>query len=166
MGQTYLGWNLLGLSSKKKIKKRRNLFDITKKVLYLYRILITNTNTMKNSVPTIDERIVKKYVTSGFLSTSGKPTQNSVMMFTVYLQNVPKDYNGIRPHKPSVDKVREFFGVDYGFEEMIHWGMNPKCSNSKTSKGRHTTMSKAYSLGRLLSESVIVSDKKLKVYEM
>ena len=112
---------------------------------------------------TLDQKIKKDYVTKMFLSKGETPSQNSVIMYCVYLTNLPKDWDERILHKPSVDKVQEYFGVDYGFGNMIHWGINYDCRNSKTSKKQHIAMNTAYTLSKtLLKSGMFISYKKLK----
>jgi hypothetical protein len=85
----------------------------------------------------------QKQLPKGFLSTDGKPTGNALMMFFIYWSCVPKDWNKNQAHIPSVDVVRNHFGVNYGFENMIRWGIQHGCCKSKTSSGRHNSMSQA-----------------------
>ncbi len=121
----------------------------------------TTNMIMKNS---IDEKLKKDYVTKGFLSTGENPTQNSVIMYSVYLSNLPEGWNHKVIHHPSVDCVRQHFGINYGFENMIRWGLMFDCSKSKTSSGRHISMNKAYLMAKSnLSIGMVITDKKLKV---
>lgn len=95
----------------------------------------------------------KQSFPKGFWSKKGKPTQNSLNMFFVYLSNRPKDWNenkGKR-HQESLQKTREYFGVDYGIECMLTWGITFSCKNSETSDERYKAMSLAYhdSLGMI-----------------
>lgn len=101
----------------------------------------------------------QRQVPKGFLSTNGNPTINSIVMFFVYWNCVPKDWNKNVIYLPAVDIVREYFKIDYGFENMIRWGINHGCCKSKTSSGRHNSMSKAnvLSLG-LIGSGVVLSD--------
>jgi hypothetical protein len=81
----------------------------------------------------------------GFLSVKGQPTQNSLMMFFVYLTFLPKGWNIEKIYPESVKRVREYFGwkEDSGFDVMIRWGISVDCAKSKTSKKRYIAMSKA-----------------------
>jgi hypothetical protein len=113
----------------------------------------------------IEEKLKKSYVTKGFLSSGENPSQNAVTMYTIYLSNLPTYWDDKVMYKPSVDKVREFFGIDYGFENMIRWGLQFDCSHSKTSSGRHISMNKAYLMAKSnLSMGMFISDKKLKEF--
>lgn len=82
----------------------------------------------------------------GFLSVNGNPTQNSLIMFFVYLTFLPKDWNIQKIHKGAVEKVREYFGwtEESGFDVMIKWGVSVNCARSKTSKKRYIAMSKSF----------------------
>lgn len=87
----------------------------------------------------------KKTFPKGFWSKKGKPTQNALNMFFVYLKYRPDDWNEKKGrHKESVKKVREFFGVDYGIECMLTWGIMFACKNSETSDERYHAMSLAH----------------------
>lgn len=89
------------------------------------------------------EVIKRKSLPKGFLSTNGKPTINAVIMFFIYWMNTPKDWTGNDVYQLAVEVVRSHFGVDYGFENMIRWGLVHGCCKSKTSSGRHNSMSQA-----------------------
>jgi len=92
----------------------------------------------------------KQSLPNGFLSTDGKPTINSVVMYFIYLWTVPINWNLKELHLPSVEVVRQHFGVNYGFKLMIKWGISHGCTNSKTSSGRHHSMSEAFTLAKSL----------------
>mgnify|MGYP000067434995 CR=1 FL=1 len=114
---------------------------------------------MKNS---IEEKLKRSHVTKGFLSSGENPSQNAVTMYSIYLTNLPEDWDEKVIYKPSVEKVRTHFGIDYGFENMIRWGIMFDCSHSKTSSGRHISMNKAYLMAKSnLSMGMFISDKKL-----
>ena len=89
-----------------------------------------------------------KTLPKGFLSTNGKPTINSILMYFIYLSFIPSDWDKEKIHFPAVEVVRIHFGVSYGFENMIRWGIQHGCCKSKTSSGRHESMSKAYVLAQ------------------
>jgi hypothetical protein len=113
----------------------------------------------------IGEKLKKSMVTKGFLSSRDNPSQNAVVMYTIYLTNLPPNWRHEVVHIPSVGKVREFFGIDYGFENMIRWGLQFDCSHSKTSSGRHISMNKAYLMAKSnLSMGMFISHKKLKEF--
>jgi hypothetical protein len=81
----------------------------------------------------------------GFLSQKSKPTLNALMMFFVYLKHRPDGWDEKKGrNKFAIKKVREYFGVNYGFECMLTWGINFGCKNSETSDGRFKAMSLAY----------------------
>jgi hypothetical protein len=106
----------------------------------------------------------KRIVTRGFLSTNDSPTQNAVTMYSIYLSNLPKGWNESVLNEESVKSVRDFFGVDYGFDRMIKWGMDFSCSRSKTSSKRYISMNKAYNMAKsLLSMGMVITNKKLNV---
>jgi hypothetical protein len=87
----------------------------------------------------------KKMLPKGFLTRNGMPTQNALMMYFVYLSNSPQGWNHEKSIcRSSLEKVRQYFGTDYGFECMIRWGVIYGCSNSETSDGRHFALSKAW----------------------
>ena len=92
----------------------------------------------------------KVYIPKGFLSRKGLPTQNSLMMFFVYLKNLPDGWDKTKVNLDSVQKVREYFGWGHttGFENMIRWGITLECSHSQTSCERHQAMAIAYSDAR------------------
>lgn len=116
---------------------------------------------------TIDERLKKSYVTKGFLSSGQSPTQNSVTMYSVYLSNLPEGWNHKVIYKPSVDMVRRHFGIEYGFENMIRWGIMFDCSHSKTSSSRHISMNRAYLMALSnISMGMIITDKKLAAWPL
>ena len=87
----------------------------------------------------------KKSFPKGYWSKKGRPTQNALNMFFVYLTNRPKDWNEKKGrHQLSLQKTREYFEVDYGVECMLTWGINFGCKDSETSSERHQAMSLAY----------------------
>lgn len=87
----------------------------------------------------------KKMLPKGFLTKNGKPTHNALMMYFIYLSNSPQGWNHEKSNSQhGLQKVREYFGVDYGFDCMIRWGILYGCSNSQTSDGRHFALSKSY----------------------
>lgn len=97
------------------------------------------TNDMKKTTEK------KSMFPKGFWSKKNKPTQNSLIMFFVYLSHRQEDWNEKKGRCPiGVQKTREYFGVDYGIECMLTWGINYNCKNSQTSDGRHYSMSLAY----------------------
>jgi hypothetical protein len=111
----------------------------------------------------VEEKLKKDYVTKGFLSSGESPTQNSVIMYTIYLNSLPEDWDINVVYKPGVDNVRKHFGVNYGFERMIMWGINFECSKSKTSNKRYKSMNKSYLISKsCISMGMIITDKKLK----
>jgi len=85
-----------------------------------------------------------KMFPKGFWSKNGKPTQNALMMYFVYLTHLPESWKKKVVHKPSLEKTRQYFDVDYGIECMLTWGIQFGCKNSKTSDERHHAMSLAY----------------------
>ena len=104
----------------------------------------------------------KKILPKGFLSSKDKPTQKSIEMFFVYLSNLPKNWDLKKLHKQSADNVRSYFGVDYGFEVMILWGININCARSSGSKGRYQSMSTAFNIAQgMLGQGVIFTDKRI-----
>jgi hypothetical protein len=87
----------------------------------------------------------KKSFPKGYWSKKGKPTQNALNMFFVYLSNRPNDWNERKGrHKEALQKTREYFEVDYGIECMLTWGINFGCKDSETSSERHHAMSLSY----------------------
>jgi hypothetical protein len=105
----------------------------------------------------------KQVLPKRFLSINGNPTQNSIIMYVIYLTNLPLGWDINKIHKPSVDKVREFFGVDYGFDVMIKWGISIDCSHSKTSKKRYLAMFKSFHDSKgLIGKGYVISDVKIK----
>jgi hypothetical protein len=112
----------------------------------------------------IEEKLKKTCITKGFLSSGESPSQNAVIMYTIYLNSLPENWDVSVEYEPAVKNVRDYFGVDYGFNRMIMWGVNFDCSNSKTSNKRYRSMNKAYLMARsIISMGVFISDKKLKV---
>jgi hypothetical protein len=104
----------------------------------------------------------RKTLPKGFLSTNGEPTDNSIQMYFVYLSNIPKGWDMKNINEDAVQKVRDYFGVDYGFENMIRWGLQHGCCKSKTSSGRHNSMSKACVLAQgLIGAGVKLSNVRL-----
>ena len=90
------------------------------------------------------------HLPKGFLSQKGEPTQHAITMYQVYLESLPKDWNVKKLHQESVQAVRNYFGVKHGFSVMINWGLLHGCCKSKTSSGRHSSMSKALVLAQTL----------------
>jgi len=79
-----------------------------------------------------------------FLTKQGRPTQNAVRAYHVYLINLPEGWNIRVRHMPSILKVRKHFGFDFGFESMIMCGLIPEWKRSQTALGRCEAMTKAY----------------------
>lgn len=101
----------------------------------------------------------------GFLSVKGNPTQNSLIMFFVYLTFLPKDWNLEKVNNESVKRVREYFGwtEDSGFDVMIKWGISINCAKSKTSKKRYMAMSKSFHDARgMIGKGYVLTNVKLK----
>ncbi len=71
--------------------------------------------------------------------------------------SLPKGWNIEKINKESVNVVRKNYGVTYGFENMIRWGILHGTCKSKTSSGRHTAMSKAL----VLAQSLVGAGVKL-----
>lgn len=103
--------------------------------------------------------MARKTLPKGFLTSKGNPTNNAVTAYLVYLSFLPTGWNTKKVYQPAVDQVRKFFGVDYGFDVMIKWGIQHGCGISKTSSGRHESMSDAYTLARTLLGAKIVCVK-------
>jgi len=101
----------------------------------------------------------RTHLPKGFLSTNGKPTINSILMYFIYLSFVPSDWDDKNVYLPAVEKVRGHFGVHYGFENMIRGGILHGCCKSKTSSGRHEAMSKAYVWAQSLVGSGVAMGK-------
>lgn len=103
-------------------------------------------------------------VTKGFLSQRNHPTQNSLMMFFVYLSSLPEGWKENEINTHGVNEVRKYFGWDFqtGFDVMIKWGISVSCAKSSTSKGRYVAMSKAYHDAKgMIGKGYIYTDKKL-----
>lgn len=106
-----------------------------------------------------------RHLPKGFLSTEGKPTENSIMMFLIYWSFVPKGWNKNEVHLPSVEIVRSHFGINYGCENMIRWGILHGTCKSKTSSGRHNSMSQASTLAQgLLGAGVTLSRVSMRTF--
>lgn len=105
----------------------------------------------------------KKTLPKRFLSIKDKATSNAVNMYFIYLSFVPKGWDDTKVYLPAVAEVRKHFNVDYGFENMIRWGVQHGCCKSKTSSGRHKSMSDAYTSARmLLGMGVVLSNVTIK----
>jgi len=104
----------------------------------------------------------QKHLPKGFLSTNGNPTINSILMFFIYWTFVPSDWDKKKVFLPAIDVVRKHFGVDYGCENMIRWGIQHGCCKSKTSSGRHNSMSQASTLSLgLIGAGVTLGDMSI-----
>jgi hypothetical protein len=104
----------------------------------------------------------KKMLPKGFLSSKNQPTQKSIEMFFVYLSTLPQNWDLKKLNKKSVKEVRNYFGVDYGFDMMITWGININCAKSSTSKGRYKSMSTAFTIALgMVGQGVILTDKRI-----
>lgn len=104
-----------------------------------------------------------KMLPKGFLSVNGKPTINAIMMYFIYFWFVPKGWDNKKVYLPAVGYVRNHFNVDYGFENMIRWGIDHNCCKSKTSSGRHNSMSQACTLAQgLIGAGVQIADVCMK----
>jgi len=110
----------------------------------------------------IQEKIKKTMIPKGFLSSCARPTQRAVEMFFVYLSNLPEGWDIRKINENSVEKVRDYFGVDYGFDVMIMWGTHIECAKSNTSKGRYEAMSTAFTIARgMIGQKVKLTTKKI-----
>ena len=91
-------------------------------------------------------RKFRKSLPKGFLSSGGFPTQNALMMYFVYLKNLPKGWDLTQVNQDAVSEVRSYFGWSYetGFAVMIKWGIDIHCGHSTTSDERHQAMSLSY----------------------
>lgn len=117
---------------------------------------------METLVPVLDKPVKKKRLPNGFLSQGCSPTHNSVISYMIYLPNLPEGWDITKLHQPSVEKVRRYFGVDYGFGTMLYWGINFSCSNSETSSNRYLSMNRAYLIAKSnLALGMIVTDIKI-----
>lgn len=96
---------------------------------------------MKN---TMTVKVKKDRLPKGFLTIKDNPTHNALVAYFIYLKFLPEGWNILELNMDSIKKVREHFGVDYGFNVMIIWGIRVSCAKSKTSSGRYVAMSKAY----------------------
>ena len=88
----------------------------------------------------------KMIVRKGFFTRKSKPTQNALMMYFVYLKNVPEGWNMCKINNIALEAVKAYFGWPYktGFDVMIKWGIDLHCGYSRSSDGRHLAMSLAY----------------------
>ena len=110
----------------------------------------------------IKEIIKKTMVPKGFLSSNDRPTQRAIEMFFIYLSHLPKGWDVKKINRNSIEEVRNYFGVDYGFEAMIAWGITIGCAKSNTSKGRYEAMSVAFTIAQgMIGQGVVVTKKTL-----
>lgn len=115
---------------------------------------------MKKKIILINKQ---KQLPKGFFSSNGAPTINAIMMFFVYLWFIPKGWDKSQIYLPAVAYVRNHFGIDYGCENMIRWGIQHGCCKSKTSSGRHSSMSQACTLAQgLIGAGVTISSIPMK----
>jgi hypothetical protein len=92
-----------------------------------------------------NEMDCNKSFPKGYWSKKGRPTQNALNMFFVYLTNRPTEWNEKKGrHKAALQTTREYFEVDYGIECMLTWGINFGCKNSETSDERYQAMALAH----------------------
>lgn len=104
----------------------------------------------------------RKHLPKGFLSRNGKPTTHAVNMYVIYLTCLPKGWDINKLNTEAIERVRGFFKVDYGFGTMIQWGIQHSCCMSRTSSGRHSSMSKAFVLAQsLIGSGVVVPNVEL-----
>ena len=112
---------------------------------------------------TIEQKLKKCYLPNGFLTIDGHFTQNSVTMYSIYLRSLPENWDITKLYPIGIKKVREHFGVDYGFSTMIYWGISYDCNKSSTSSGRHIAMNNAMVQARTFnSMGGVISSKKIK----
>lgn len=110
----------------------------------------------------IQEKIKKTMIPKGFLSSSNQPTHRAVEMFFVYLSNLPEGWDIRKLNKSSLEEVRNYFGVDYGFGAMIIWGMKIECAKSNSSKDTYEAMSTAFTIARgMIGQKVKLTTKKI-----
>lgn len=108
-------------------------------------------------------KIKKDKLPKGFLTVKGNPTHNAETACFIYLWFCPKDWDQRTINMEAIQKVREHFEVDYGFDVMIYWGIQVACAKSKTSSGRYVAMAKAYhdALGKI-GKGYVYTTVKLK----
>lgn len=105
----------------------------------------------------------KKSFPKGYWSRKGRPTQKALEMFFTYLTYRPKDWNEKKGrNKEALKKTREYFGVNYGIECMLTWGINFGCKDSETSSERYKAMTTAHdnALG-MIGQGFYLNDLKL-----
>ena len=105
----------------------------------------------------------KDSYSKGFFSQKGKPTQNAVMMFFVYLTFTPKDWvhGQGKLYEPALQMVRNHFGKQCGCKCMLTWGTQYGCRKSKTSDGRYHAMSLAFHDAKgMIGQGYIYTTKK------
>ena len=85
----------------------------------------------------------KQCLPKRYLSVGPNPTDKAIQMFFIYLKHVPESWNPKKLYYPAVEKVREYWGINYGFGAMIKWGLDFRCSKSKSSQQRCEAMTKA-----------------------
>ena len=125
-------------------------------------LIFVSLNLNQIQMDYIQEKIKKTIVPKGFLSSCDRPTQRAVEMFFVYLSNLPEGWDIKQLNKNSIEKVRDYFGVDYGFGTMIMWGVRIECAKSNSSKGRYEAMSTAFTIARgMIGQKVKLTTKKI-----
>jgi len=92
----------------------------------------------------------KNYVTSGFWTKNGNPTDNSLMAYFLLLKNVPKNWDVTKVHKPTMDFIHRALGIPHHKDSttIIMWGIREACAVSKTSSQRHLAMSKSFNMAK------------------
>jgi hypothetical protein len=135
--------------------------SLTKHIWYKEIKIILLYSKLKK-MDNIRETIRKTMVPKGFLSSNDKPTQKAIEMFFVYLSNLPKGWDTKKINRESIEEVRNYFGVDYGFEAMLTWGITIGCAKSNTSKGRYEAMSVAFTIAQgMIGQGVVLTTKSL-----
>jgi hypothetical protein len=102
----------------------------------------------------------------GFLSSGNQPTQRAVEMFFVYLSTLPDGWDIKKINKSSLEILRDYFNVDYGFSAMIMWGIKIGCAKSNSSKDTYEAMSTAFIIAKgMIGQKVKLTTKKISPLE-
>lgn len=98
----------------------------------------------------------------GFLSMQENGSYEAIKMFMIYLKALPKGWDEKKLNDNAVKAVRDEFGVNYGFETMIKWGLSINPAKSHTSWKTHVAMSRAlHDAKGLIAKGYYISPKKI-----
>ena len=95
---------------------------------------------------------MKNYVSKGFWTRKGKPTQMTVLAYLYILKNLPKGKTIADVNNTLIKRAQRFVGIPASKDStlILRWGINPGCALSKTSSERYIAMSKGLDMAKMM----------------